>query len=144
MPGCRLAGSCRLGRSPVVHGPVPTAIAADLPDFCPSLVASTLGTVVVASSAWVVPTTVFAEWLDLLFRCEGPTQHMCDARSKGLSQRLRCTKRVCVYVLALHVCMCALCSHKTLKSKPGSLELVNPLVSTPGRGFTGIYVALYI
>ncbi len=26
------------------------------------------------------------------------------------------------------------------KSKPGSLELVNPLVSTPGRGFTGIYI----
>lgn len=37
MPGCRLAGSCRLGRSPVAHGPVPTATAADLPDFCPSL-----------------------------------------------------------------------------------------------------------
>ena len=30
------------------------------------------------------------------------------------------------------------------KSKPGSLELVNPLVSTPGRGFTGIYIYIYI
>ena len=30
------------------------------------------------------------------------------------------------------------------KSKPGSLELVNPLVSTPGRGFTGIYICIYM
>ena len=50
------------------HGPVPTATAADLPDFCPSLAASTLGLVVVACSAWVFLTTVFVECLDLLFR----------------------------------------------------------------------------
>ena len=30
------------------------------------------------------------------------------------------------------------------KSKPGSLELVNPLVSTPGRGFTSKYIYIYI
>ena len=30
------------------------------------------------------------------------------------------------------------------KSKPGRMELVNPLVSTPVRGFTGIYIYMYI
>ena len=30
------------------------------------------------------------------------------------------------------------------KSKPGIMELVNSLVSTPGRGFTGIYIYTYI
>ena len=30
------------------------------------------------------------------------------------------------------------------KIKPGSLELVNRLVSTPGRGVTGIYIYIYI
>ena len=30
------------------------------------------------------------------------------------------------------------------KSKPGRMELVNPLVSTPVRGFTGIYIYTYI
>ena len=30
------------------------------------------------------------------------------------------------------------------KSKPGTLESLNPLVSTPGRGFTGIYIYMYM
>ena len=29
------------------------------------------------------------------------------------------------------------------KIKPGNMELVNPLVSTPVRGFTGIYIYIY-
>ena len=29
------------------------------------------------------------------------------------------------------------------KSKPGRMKLVNPLVSTPVRGFTGIYIHIY-
>ena len=30
------------------------------------------------------------------------------------------------------------------KSMPGRMELVNPLASTPVRGFTGIYIYIYI
>ena len=30
------------------------------------------------------------------------------------------------------------------KSKPGRMEVVNPLVSTPVRGFTGIYIDCFL
>ena len=55
---------------------------------------------------------------------------------------------ICTYLHNLYIYhICISCMHEVArkraafnKSKPGSLELVNPLVSTPGRGFTGTYV----
>ena len=52
---------------------------------------------------------------------------------------------IIMYALSEYLCISEARERAAFhKSKLGSLELVNPLVSTPGRGFTGIYIYIYV